>query len=113
MPVDRRKKRTKRVDPIARERALDAINRMRRHGLSMTEAARRALTTPATIKRYAPRALKRSQSGRYEATKYDRYARTLRILTTRGTDEATVNDSRTATRIAEHAAAVDHFFTTG
>jgi hypothetical protein len=103
----------KRTDPLARDRALNAVNHMRRHGYSMTEAAQRAMTTPATIKRYAPSALKQSSSGRYEPTKYDRYTRTLYILTTNGKTAVTVSDSRTATRIAEYSAAVDHFLKTG
>ncbi len=43
------------------------------------------------------------------ATAYDRYARTIHILTVRGKIAVTVHDSRTASRIAEYWAAVDHF----
>jgi hypothetical protein len=97
----------------ARQRALDAVNRMRREGLSLTAAARRALTTPETVRHYAPRALKRTPAGRYAATAYDRYARSLNVLTAQGKIAVTVTDSRTASRIAEYWVAVDRFLKTG
>lgn len=107
-----RRRKASRVNVIARERALLAVNGMRK-GLSLTAAAKRAGTTRATIQRYAPRALVRTEDRRYHATRYDRYARTLNILTAQGIRAVTVQDSRTASRIAEHAAAVDHYLKTG
>ena len=48
----RPKPRRIRRDPLARERALEALSQMRSKGFSMTRAAREAATTPNTIKAY-------------------------------------------------------------
>jgi len=103
----------RRESEVARLRALDALHRMRAQGLSLTQAADRALTTPATVRKYAGSALTRAASGRYRAKPWDRLARTLNVLTPRGVEQVTVRDSRTASRIAAHAAAVDRFLKTG
>ena len=104
--------RPTRVDPIARERALDALSRMR-GGLSLTRAARDAHTTPATLRRYLPRALDRVRGGRVIAKVSDGYERTLYILTAQGKKAVTVRGSRIASRIAAYWVAVDHFLNTG
>ena len=44
-------------DRQARSRALNAVAKMRSSGMSLTEAARYAGTTPATVHRYAEPAL--------------------------------------------------------
>jgi hypothetical protein len=86
---------------------------MRSQGLSLTEAARAAGTSPRTVKKYAPRALTRIDGDGYAATSSDRYARTLYFLTERGKMPLTVPDSRTASLIATHWNAVDHYLKTG
>jgi hypothetical protein len=98
---------------LARDRALDAISHMRSRGWSLREAARAAGTTPGTVKKYAPNALRRIEGDGYAATKSDRYARTLNFLSERGRVVVTVHDSRTASLIAKHWDAVDLYLKTG
>ena len=86
---------------------------MRRRGVSLTEAAKQMHTTSKSMRKYVPRALRRGTDGRYHPTPYDRYGRTMFILTTTGRQNVTIADSRTASRIAEHWLAVDHFLKTG
>jgi hypothetical protein len=52
---------------------------MRGDGLSIEAASREEGTTPATVKKYLPAALRRSKSGRWVATKSDRYIRLIRL----------------------------------
>jgi hypothetical protein len=63
----------------AKQRAFHTISRMRRDNVSIQEAAREEGTTPATVKKYLPASLRRSRSGRWEATKSDRYLRLLSL----------------------------------
>jgi hypothetical protein len=63
----------------AKKRAFQAVNTMRRDGVSLPDAARGQGTTPATIKRYLPAALRKSKAGRWVATKSDRYVRILSL----------------------------------
>lgn len=98
-----------------REAALDVVALMRREGLSLRNAVRHhnhawpeARVSEATVKRYAPRAMEK-RGGRWRATQYDRYARTTDAITTQGVVRITVRDSRTASLIARHAAAVNTY----
>ena len=51
-----------------------------RHGrLSLNQAANEAGTTAASVRKYVPAALRRSKSGRWVATKSDRYMRVLSL----------------------------------
>jgi hypothetical protein len=95
-----------------REAALDVVARMRRDGLSLTAAVRehnrerpdQAISADA-VKRSVPRAIE--QRGRsWRPTAFDRYARTTDAITTHGIRRVTVRDSRTASLIGRHAAAV-------
>lgn len=108
----RRNRKVERVNVLARERALDALSRMRQ-GRSLRAAAKEAHTTPETIRRYVPNALRRERSGLYLARATDGYERTLHMLTSQGKIAVTVRGSRTASRIAEYWVAVDHFLKTG
>ena len=63
----------------AKQRAFHAVARMRHDHLSIEAASRDEGTTPATIKKYLPAALRRSKSGRWIATKSDRYVRLLSL----------------------------------
>jgi len=47
-----------RKDPLARERSLEALQLMRSERLSLTAAAGKVGTTPATVWKHVPRALK-------------------------------------------------------
>lgn len=108
-----KKARSNRRDPLARERALEAIHYMRAEGNSLTRAARRSHTTPETIRRYAKSALRRNRKGRYVVTPSDRITRRVWFLTPKGKIELSVQSSRAASRIARHMNAVEHFFLTG
>lgn len=97
----------------ARGRALEALNLMRRDGLPLEQAAGQAHTTPNAVLRYAGSALTKEQRGRYEATPYDRLARSMTFYTDRGRTTLEVRDSRSASRIGKYMNAVDHYLNTG
>lgn len=63
----------------AKKRAFDTVARMRRDDLSLDAASSDSGTTPATVRKYLPAALRRSESGRWTATKSDRYIRLLSL----------------------------------
>jgi hypothetical protein len=62
------------AEVAARNRALDAVSKMRRNGVSLTRAARDAGTTPDAVRRYAGSALERRGS-RWVAKPSDRLLR--------------------------------------
>jgi hypothetical protein len=68
----------------AKQRAFHAVARMRSDGLSLNAASREEGTTSATVKKYLPAALRQSRTGKWTATKRDRYARTLILPGTHG-----------------------------
>jgi hypothetical protein len=117
MPAKRRtaRKKTRKSwkDPAARERALEALNRMRSDGFSLTRAARLAHTTPETVRKYVGQTLIRSPGGRYAATRSDRLTRRLWALTDNEKVEVPVRGSRLASLIAKHWVAVDRYLRTG
>lgn len=86
---------------------------MRAKGLSLAQAAKQSGTTPKTMQRRIGRALKRRPDGRYAATKWDRIPRTMRFLTENGLIELILRDSRQASAVATHMAAVDRYLRTG
>jgi hypothetical protein len=92
---------------------LEAVNYVRRDGCSLTEAAQRARTTLATVRKYASPALVRSPGGRYAATPSDRLTRHIRFLTKDGIAKVRVRGSKPASRVARHWAAVKHYLLTG
>src|ERR1700690_999391 len=59
----------------AQKRAFHAVARMRRDGLSLDAASHEEGTTPTTVRKYLPASLQRSKSGKWIATKSDRYVR--------------------------------------
>jgi len=61
----------------AQKRAFHAVARMRRDGLSLDAASHEEGTTPTTVRKYLPAALRRSKSGKWIATKSDRYIRPI------------------------------------
>jgi hypothetical protein len=96
----------------ARTRAFDALARMRSSGLSLTAAAAKAGTTPATVRRYVGPVL--SRQGRHiVASRADRLYRRMSVLTPDGRRDIDIRGSRAASRVAAHWAALDHYLTTG
>ena len=96
----------------ARRRALHALSLMRTQDYSLTAAAREAHTTLETVKKYAGTALSK-EGAQYEASEWDRIVRRMRFYTPRGNIALDVKDSRSASRIAHHVAAVDKYLKTG
>jgi hypothetical protein len=84
---------------------------MRRDGTPLRTAAKLEYTDPATVMRYADRALKqRSKGGPHRVRQYDRLARRMAFLSPSGEETVvTVRDSRTATKIGQHMNAVQQF----
>ncbi len=78
------------------KRSFDAVARMRHDDLTLAAAARAAGTTPATVRKHLPAALRKSRTGRWVATKSDRYVRLLSlpgphgpvVVRARGSEEA-------------------------
>jgi hypothetical protein len=96
----------------ARERALEAVNLMRRHGLSLSEAARRAETTPDTVKKYASSAIEAAPDG-YRVRASDRLVRDMAVLTPEGKRAVRVQGSRDASLVGEHWNAVRAYLEEG
>jgi hypothetical protein len=96
----------------ARGRALDALALTRREHLSLTRASRDVHTDPRTVRRYAGRAF-RKEGRRWKPRSFDRIPRAMRILTDEGPMLVVVRDSRTASLLAEHSNAVQHYLHTG
>ncbi len=97
---------------LKRGAALNVVALMRREGLSLGAAVRQhnqerpeTRISATAVKRLVPRALEK-QGSRWRASRYDRYARSTDVITTRGVAKVTVRDSRTAWLIARHAATV-------
>ena len=97
----------------ARQRALDALSRMRTDGLSMSAAAREAGTTVNAIKRHAGTALVQTEGGRYRAKRTDRISRALQFPTESGMITLHVRDSRSASRTSAYWHAVRRYIATG
>lgn len=96
----------------AHDRALKAIGYMRSSGLTLTEAAKLAGTTPATVRRYAGSAL--TQTGnRYRASSGDRLYRRMAAFGYQGRTEVDVRSSRAGSLIGAHFNAVSRYLATG
>lgn len=66
------------LDPAAKERALDALARSRRQGLSLTRASRLSGTTLRTVLRHVPSGF-RKDGRRYRPTTFDRIPREMTV----------------------------------
>src|SRR5262249_38949050 len=78
----------------ARRRALEVLSLMRNKNISLTKAAREALTTGRTVTKYVKRALRKDTSGRWKPTPNDRLTRHLRFLTEGGQIVVTTHGSQ-------------------
>ncbi len=64
----------------AKRRAFDVIAKLRGNNkLSLVNAAREVKTSPATVRKYLPAALHKSRTGKWIATKSDRYTRSISL----------------------------------
>jgi hypothetical protein len=98
---------------LARNRALRVVSLMRTEGKPLAVAMREAETTKRTVDRYVASALIKEPSGLYRAKAFDRLARHLNFLTPDGPIALSIRGSRTASKVAEYSAAVDHYLKTG
>lgn len=98
--------------PEAHERALDALALTRRQGWSLTRASRMVRSDPRTVRRHLGGAL-RKEGSRWRPRPFDRIPRPMRVMTVTGPTLVVVRDSRTASLIAEHSNAVQHYLRTG
>jgi hypothetical protein len=96
---------------IARQRALEALNLMRR-GRSFARAVKQAQTTPENMLKYVGAALRRTRDGTYRPTPSDHLKRSVRFLTAEGVMALEVRSSRTASEIARHWAAIRRYLRT-
>lgn len=95
-----------------REGALNVVALMRRDGLSLAQAVRKhnrerpdARVSGRSVTQLVPNALDK-RGARWQPTRHDRYARRTDALTTEGVVRVSIRDSRTASLIGRHAAAV-------
>jgi hypothetical protein len=108
MPKD-----SKKVNRVARSRALAVLARMRSRGESLSQAARLERTTPRTVRKIVGKQLKRGASRRYSATRGDTLRRDLSVLGFDGYEPVVVRSSKQAHLAAEHLVAVGRFLRTG
>lgn len=97
----------------AKNRAFHALTRMRRDGLSLGAAAREEGTTPITIRKYLPAVLRRSNTGRWIATKSDHYVRHITLPGPYGPIIVRARESREAQLASAYLNAVAKWARTG
>lgn len=96
----------------AYDRALDALNLVRKRGLSLSQAAQMAGTSPKVVLKHAGSAFERKGS-RYVAKANDSLPRFMRVLTPYGPETALVRSSREASLIGDYLNAVKKYLRTG
>lgn len=89
------------------------IQKMRREGISVTRAAKEYGIDRKKVIELGGSALRKQKNGRYKAKSFDRLLRVIVIPSAEGLSEVAVRDSRTASKIASHSAAVHRFLQTG
>jgi hypothetical protein len=85
---------------------------MRRDNLSLTAAARKAKTTPATVRRYAGSGLK-LRNQRWEAIIGDRLVRPMYVFSGGQMVPIEVRGNRKASEVSAYHNAVSHYLDTG
>jgi len=88
------------------------ISKMR-EGMTLPKAAREFSLPPKTVITLGRSALRKQKNGRYVAKKTDRLLRVVNALTTKGRKEIATRDSRQASLVGGHWAAVQRFLQTG
>jgi hypothetical protein len=107
-------KGSKKVNRVARLRALAVLARMRSRGESLSQAAHLERTTPRTVRKLVGKQLKRARtSGRYSAIRGDTLRRDLSVLGFDGYEPVVVRSSKQAHLAADHLVAVGRFLRTG
>ncbi len=91
----------------AYERAVDAVQLMRKEGLSLPAAAKEVGTDPRTVLRYARSALWQTARGQWRARREDNLLRQMTITAADGTErKVLVRGSREAQKITRWQSAV-------
>lgn len=93
-------------------RTTHVVSRMR-DGASLRQASREVGLHPRTVVRLAGSALRRRADGRYVARPGDRLLRVMRMPTRTGLRALGLRDSRQASQLGKHGAALDWYFETG
>ncbi len=93
-------------------RALHALARMRRTGLTLSAAAREEHTDPRTVRKYVGAEL-RGLGRRRRPTKTDRRQREMLVPTPEGPTAVTIQGSPDASRLGKYMSAVGKYLRTG
>ena len=88
------------------------VSRMR-DGITLPKAAKEFGLDRNTVIRLGRSALRKQRNGRYAARKTDQLLRVVSVLTTEGKKEIATRDSRQASRVGGHWAAVQKFLQAG
>jgi hypothetical protein len=88
------------------------ISKMR-EGLTLPKAAKEFSISPKAVIGLGRSALRKQKNGRYVAKKADELLRVVNVLTTDGRKEIATRDSRQASLVGRHWAAVQKFLQTG
>jgi hypothetical protein len=97
----------------SQKRAAHVLSDMRTWGASLTQASREHSISPATVRRYAGSALRKTPRGKYAARARDTLPRVLLLPTNRGLAEIATKDSRTASLLGEYWNATNTYLETG
>jgi hypothetical protein len=89
------------------------ISRMRSDRLSLRKAAAEFRVKPSLVKKLARSALRRQKNGKFVAKPTDRLLRVLSTLGPEGRTTMAVRDSRQASLVGGHWAAVQRYLQTG
>lgn len=96
-----------------REKAIHAVSRSRRQGISLKQAAREEHVSMRSIARYVPAAIKRDKSGQLIAAKGDRYRREMMLPSALGEIPISVYSSREAGLLTKYRLALAKYARTG
>jgi hypothetical protein len=94
-------------------RSAHVVTQMRTENASLQRASREGGVDPAVVLQLAGSALRKSDSGRYEAKSSDRLLRVLAIPNLEGVGEIATRDSRQASQLATYWDAVQKYLQTG
>jgi hypothetical protein len=97
----------------AKTRSFRTIAKMRHDGLSLVKASREEGTTPGTVRRHLPAALQKSKTGRWVATKSDRYVRIVSLPGPHGPITERAHGSKEAQFASAYLASLGRWARTG
>jgi hypothetical protein len=84
-----------------------------RNGGTLSKAAKEFGIKPNTVITLGRAALRKKKNGRFVAKKFDQLLRVVNVLSTKGRTEIATRDSRQASLVGSHWAAVQKFLQTG